>query len=319
MTDEKITSSRKKRGGGLSKKQQDAIFIAVMIAVPVIHFLVFTVYLNLDTVALSFQHKNAAGKYVFWENPFTNYKRFFDEAFRSYSDFPACIANSLIYFALNDFVIVPLSVLLTYFLYKKIFLHKFFRVVFYLPCIVSMAVMVMVYCFLFNTQIGIVNPILEALGLERLIPEDGWMATRSSGTGLVVGYCVWSGLGGNFILLCSAMQRIPEEIIEAGKLDGVGFFRELVSITVPLIGTTLATLFMMGTTVIFTFFLQVKLITGGLHKTGTITLYIVETVKGNTHDLSGAATVGMIVAIIGTPIVLLTRYIVDRVFPSYEF
>ena len=313
------TQTALRRNRGLSKKWHDAIFIIVMLAVPVVHFLVFSVYLNLNTVFLSFQHKNADGAYVFWENPFTNYVRFFNESFRSYSDFPACIANSLLYFALNDFVIVPLSVILTYFLYKKIFLHKFFRVVFYLPCIVSMVVMVMVYCFLFNPQIGIVNPILEALGLERIIPEDGWMATRASGTGLIVGYCIWSGLGGNFILLCSAMQRIPDEIIEAGKLDGVGFYRALVSITVPLIGTTLATLFMMGTTVIFTFFLQVKLITGGEHKTGTIMFYITETVKGNSHDLSGAATVGMIVAVVGTPIVLATRYIVDKVFPSYEF
>ena len=48
-------------------------------------------------------------------------------------------------------------------------------------------------------------------------------------------------------------------------------------------------------------------------------LYIVEAVKSDTHDLSNAATVGMIVAVIGTPIVLATRKIVDKVFPSYEF
>lgn len=312
-------STAKKPRGGLSKKWHDAIFLVVMLAVPVVHFLVFTIYLNLNTVVLSFQHKNSIGKYVFWENPFTNYIDFFSESFRSYSDFPSCILNSLLYFALNDFVIVPLSVILTYFLYKKIFLHKIFRVIFYLPCIVSMVVMIMVYCFLFNSQIGIVDPLLKAIGLERLIPEEGWMGTHASGTGMIVGYCIWCGLGGNFILLCAAMQRIPDTIIEAGKLDGVGFFRELVSITVPLIGTTLATLFMMGTTVIFTFFLQVKLITGGEHKTGTIMLYIVEAVKSDTHDLSNAATVGMIVAVIGTPIVLATRKIVDKVFPSYEF
>ena len=114
------------------------------------------------------------------------------------------------------------------------------------------------------------------------------------------------------------MGRIPEDIVEAGKIDGVGFFRELWSITIPLIGSTLATLFMMGTTVIFTFFLQVKLLTNGQQDTATIMLFIVESVLSDTRDLSGAATVGMVVAIIGTPLVLLTRKIVDKVFPAYE-
>jgi ABC-type sugar transport system permease subunit len=117
------------------------------------------------------------------------------------------------------------------------------------------------------------------------------------------------------------MQRIPEELVEAGEIDGLGFFRELWSITIPLIGTTLATLYMMGTTVIFTFFLQVKLLTNGgpNGSTATIMLYIAESIKSDTNDLTGSATIGMIIAVVGTPLVLLTRVIVDKVFPSYEY
>ena len=47
-------------------------------------------------------------------------------------------------------------------------------------------------------------------------------------------------------------------------------------------------------------------------------LFIVESVQSDTRDLSGAATVGMLVALVGTPLVLLTRKIVDKVFPTYE-
>ena len=184
-----------------------------------------------------------------------------------------------------------------------------------------MVVMVMVYSFMFDSSFGIVDPILTKLGLEHKIPEWGWLGTRDTANGLIVGYCIWGGLGGNLILLASAMGRIPEELVEAGKIDGLGFFREMWSVTVPLIGTTLGTLYMMGTTVIFTFFMQVKLISNGgpNGQTGTIMLYIVEVVKADTFDLSGAATVGMIVAAIGTPLVLLTRWIVDKVFPAYEY
>lgn len=306
------------------KKKKDAsriVFIVSLMAIPIISFLVFTVYVNFNTIVMSFQTRKQNGEYVFNSNPFKNYVDFFRSVSEPYSTFPKMVENSLMYFALNDLVIVPLSVILCYFLYKKVFLHQVFRVVFYLPSIVSMVVMVMVYSFMFDSSFGIVDPILTKLGLEHKIPEWGWLGTRDTANGLIVGYCIWGGLGGNLILLASAMGRIPEELVEAGKIDGLGFFREMWSITVPLIGTTLGTLYMMGTTVIFTFFMQVKLISNGgpNGQTGTIMLYIVEVVKADTFDLSGAATVGMIVAAIGTPLVLLTRWIVDKVFPAYEY
>ena len=307
------------------KKKKDIsriFFVVALMFVPIVHFLIFTIYINLDTIVLSFQHRNMNGKYVFNDNLFKNYTDFFRIATTSYSTFPTAVKNSLMYFALNDVVIVPLSVILTYFLYKKIFAHQVFRVVFYLPCIISMSVMIMAYRFMFDSSFGVVNPLLELLGLEKWIPyEFGWFGTKNTANGVIIGYCIWAGLGGNFILLASAMQRIPEELVEAGKIDGLGFFRELWSITIPLIGTTLATLYMMGTTVIFTFFLQVKLLTNGNPNgsTGTIMLYIVESIKSDTNDLTGSATIGMIIAVVGTPLVLLTRFIVDKVFPSYEY
>lgn len=325
-TENKIAAASGTQSGGGNKKRftkkriNELIFIGVMMFVPILHFCVFTIYMNLNTVVLSFQTRNLVGDYVFLGNPFQNYVDFFDAITKSYSVFPKAVLNSLYFFVLNDVLIVPLTVVLTYFLYKKIFMSGFFRVVFYLPCIISMVVMVMVYRFMFDGTIGVVDPLLKKLGLERLIPEFGWMGTKKSAMGLVTGYCIWAGLGGNLILLLSAMTRVPEEIVESAKIDGIGFFRELFSITIPLIGTTLATLYMMGTTVIFTFFLQPKLITNGGPEgaTTTIMMYIVDTVKGDTHDLSGAATVGMVVAVFGTPLVLITRKIVDKVFPAYE-
>lgn len=311
-------------GAAKRKKKRDVsriVFIVSLMAIPIISFLVFTVYINFNTIVMSFQYRNQKGDYVFQKNPFQNYVDFFRDTSKPYSNFSEIIQNSIMYFLLNDFVIVPLSIIMCYFLYKKVFLHQVFRVVFYLPCIISMVVMVMVYSFMFDSSFGIVDPLLTNLGLGHKIPEWGWLGTRKTANALIVGYCIWGGLGGNLILLASAMGRIPEELVEAGKIDGLGFFREMWSITIPLIGTTLGTLFMMGTTVIFTFYLQVKLISNGgpNGKTFTIMLYIVEVVKADTYDLSGAATVGMIVAAIGTPLVLLTRWIVDRVFPAYEY
>ena len=116
------------------------------------------------------------------------------------------------------------------------------------------------------------------------------------------------------------MGRVSQDVTESAQLDGIGFFPELWYITIPLIGTTLGTLYMFGTTVIFSFFLQPKLITNGgpNGETVTIMMYITDAVRGDANDLSGAAAVGNLIAIVGTPLVFLTRWAVDKVFPSYE-
>lgn len=314
-------NSPRQRRTKSKKSLNEKVFILVMLAIPVLHFLVFFVYINIDTVVLTFQEKTLQGDYVFLSQPFRNYTEFFSTAFKSYSVFPGAVRNSIIFFLLNDVVIVPVSVVLTYFLYKKMPLANVFRIIFYLPSIISVVVLTMLYRFMFDSSIGLIDSALNALGLGHLIPQHGWMGTKESALGLVIVYCIWSGLGGNVVLLTGAMKRVPMEIIESGKLDGVGMFRELWSIIIPLIGTTLSTLFMLGTTVIFTFFLQPKLLTNGGPNgaTYTIAMYIVDNVKGDIGDLTKGATVGVICAIVGTPIVILTRKLLDKVFPVYEY
>ena len=314
-------NSPRQRSTKSRKSLNEKVFILVMLAIPVLHFLVFFVYINIDTVVLTFQEKTLQGDYVFLSQPFRNYTEFFSTAFKSYSVFPKAVRNSIIFFLLNDVVIVPVSVVLTYFLYKKMPLANVFRIIFYLPSIISVVVLTMLYRFMFDSSIGLIDSALNALGLGHLIPQHGWMGTKESALGLVIVYCIWSGLGGNVVLLTGAMKRVPVEIIESGKLDGVGMFRELWSIIIPLIGTTLATLFMLGTTVIFTFFLQPKLLTNGgpNGETYTIAMYIVDNVKGDIGDLTKGATVGVICAIVGTPLVILTRKLLDKVFPVYEY
>lgn len=303
-------------------RKAELVFVAVMLIVPIVHLLVFTVYVNFDTIFLTFQYKDTStNTYRFLPDVFRNYKELFADMAKPYSTMPVAVKNSLIFFVLNDFIIVPVSVVLTYFLYKKIPCSGFFRIVFYFPSIISGVVLVMVYRFMFDSTIGVVDPVLTKLGLAGLIPEHGWLGTGKTALGMVIGYCIWSGLGGNLVLLSGAMSRVPQEIVESGKLDGVGFWGELWYFTVPMIGNTLSTLLILGTTVIFTFFLPIKLLTNGgpEGKTYTIALYIVECVRGDAGDLTMGATVGVVVTVFAVPIVMLSRFLAEKLFPNYEF
>lgn len=295
------------------------LFIASFITVPILHFLIFTFYVNVDTVVLSFQkYSSSTGKYVFVG--LQNYDEFFKSFSSPGSVLGKAIKNSVLFFVVNDFVILPLAFVSAFFMYKKMPLSNMFRVIFFLPSIISAVVLTMLFSFMFDSTIGIVDPLLRAIGLERLIPELGWFGDSSTAMPTVLLYCVWAGVGSNIILISGAMSRIPVEMIEAGRLDGLGIFKEMWLITLPLIGSLMATLMMMGVPVIFTLFLQPMLLTNGGPDgaTYTIGLYIVNAIRTDGNLTMGAA-VGVICALIGTPLVVIIRKVVEKTFPAYEY
>ena len=121
------------------------------------------------------------------------------------------------------------------------------------------------------------------------------------------------------VLVTGAMSRVPPEIIESTRLDGIGFFRELWSMHLPLISSTLGTLFILSITSVFTVFLQPQLLTGGLpdDRTYTVPYLVNEQVKGGY--LTTAATLGVSFSLVGIPFVMGIRYAISKWLPTYEY
>ena len=295
------------------------LFIASFIGIPILHFLVFFVYTNADTILLSFQTFDNMTGGDKWGGV-RNYSEFFHQFVTPNTVLPKAIRNSIYFFLLNDFVILPLSFFAAFFLYKKMPLGNVFRVLFFIPSIISVVVLTMLFSFMFDSSIGVVDSLLRAIGLERVIPDLGWFGDKRTAMPLLLLYCVWAGIGYNVVLLSGAMSRVPSEIVESGRLDGLTMFREMRSITLPLTGSTISTLLMMGVTVIFTLFMQPQLITNGgpNGETYTIALYIVNAIRSD-GNLTMGATVGILCALVGTPIVLVVRKVLEKVFPVYEY
>ena len=155
------------------------------------------------------------------------------------------------------------------------------------------------------------------------VPFDGYFGDKRYAWRMILFYGLWSGIGYNIVLVSGAMARIPEEIVEAGKLDGLSTFKELFYVTIPLIGSTLGTLLLLGTTVIFTYFLQPQLLLGGSADTVggyTIALYMVTNIRSaGQSQMAMGATVGVLCAIVGTPIVFVSRKLIDKFLPAYEY
>jgi ABC-type sugar transport system permease subunit len=118
------------------------------------------------------------------------------------------------------------------------------------------------------------------------------------------------------------MQRVPTEMLESARIDGVGMVREFAQIIVPIIFPTISTLFIQGCTVVFTLFMQPMLLTSGgpNNQTMTIAYYIVNQVKsGQPKNLIDAATVGVFFSVIAIPVIFGIKWLLEKITPQVEY
>ena len=106
------------------KKMKDTGFILLFLAVPVANFLVFWLYVNFDSILLAFQIPQSNGT-IEWG--LDNFRRFFSEFSGENPVMLTALKNTMIFFFSNLFVVLPVSLLLCYFLYKKVAGYKAFR------------------------------------------------------------------------------------------------------------------------------------------------------------------------------------------------
>lgn len=210
---------------------QNSIVLPVVI-LAVLTWVLFWLYPNLDTFALAFS--NVEGKFSFI-NFSTAWKSFTSQG----ADLSVGLKNTLAFFTVGLMVNLPLTIVVCYFLYKRIFGFKWFRIIFYLPSIIPIVALTGV----FKSFISVTGPLgnlCNSLGI--IIPNEGLLATQSTAVSTIIFYSILTGISGKMLIISGSMARIPTEVLEAAKIEGCGVVRELVQIIAPLIWPTIATL-----------------------------------------------------------------------------
>ena len=193
---------------------------------------------------------------------------------------------------------LPVALIFCYFIYKKIVGYNSLRVLIYLPHIVIGTVT----SALFKQVIALNGPIAV------LIENFGWTMpplyqSKQFAMPFLVWYNFFYGIGGNFILLGGAMNAVSEETLEAAKLDGCGWIRELVQIIIPQCWPTLSTMLITSMAGIFTSSGPILLFTKGAYGTYTISYWLYESLLEGRNLEIGAA-IGIVFTIFTAPIVL---------------
>lgn len=275
-----------------------------MLAIPVCNFLIFWAGVNIDSILLAFQYKDKNLQDV-WG--FAHFVSLFNDIFAPKSTLLISLKNTMIFFGSNILITLPLSLLVCYFLYRKIAGYRFFRYVFYFPSIISGAVMVVLFKYILAAN-GTVGIVMQKLGME-LIP---FLKNSQYAMKTILFYTIFFGIGGNMVLLSGAMNQINQSILEAGRIDGVGIWREIVDVVIPCVWPTLSTLLIFNFVGLFGSSGPILLFTSGAYDTSTVSYWIYSLVY-YSGSYNYAAAIGLTFTVIGFPIALLARYVLNRV------
>jgi ABC-type sugar transport system permease subunit len=296
-----------------TRNKKRLIFYILMMALPVIHFCVFYLAVNINSILLAFKEYNIyTGKYSF-----VGFTNFIDVL----SDFKG---NGLLTFALkNSFILLGFTVgvgitgslVFSFYIHKKAPLSGVFQVMFFMPHIISSVVLVIMFKYFAENAIPEVYYIITKTRIEGLLSNDG---TRFA---TLIFYSVWIEFGMQMLLYSGAMNGINESVIESAQIDGCSLAREFFHITLPLIYPTIVTFLVVKVAATFTN--QLSLFSfygiGAPPEVYTFGYYLYSAMKSNRTtigDYPYLASLGLILTLVTIPVVLTLRRILEKAGPK---
>lgn len=293
------------------------VFIISTITLQLLHFCVFSLYINIRGMTIAFKNVDTATNTEIWVG-FDNFVKMFRTMrmdFAAQEGWFIAIRNSMVYWPLNFCIMLPLVILMGFSLYKKVPLSKFFIVIFFLPNLLPAVALVQVVKEMFAPDYGPLNNLLMLfMGTNESI---AWFNSTKYSNFVLWGYSLWAGSGYFVVLLFGAFARVPKEITEAAKIDGISYFRELRSIYIPIIWPSITTVVVTGClTVPFAIYMHQLLFTNGQAQTETIGLrnfYLLA-----NGDYYTAGVLGILITCISTPLTLSVKKLMGKIHENVE-
>ncbi|MCR5451043.1 MAG: sugar ABC transporter permease [Lachnospiraceae bacterium] len=203
-----------------------------------IAFLIFSLYPMLYTAFIGFTDLQGIGKTTFRflaEDPFANYK-----AILSSATFQTALGNTFKIWICNFIPQLFLALLLTAWFTEtryKVWGAGIFKVLFYMPNIITAATIAILFNALFGYPMGPVNDVLTSLGI--LSEPYNFLVKKGAGQAIVIFIQTWMWYGYTMIILTSGVLGISPEIFEAAEVDGANGWQKFWLITIPNIKTIL--------------------------------------------------------------------------------
>ena len=138
---------------------------------------------------------------------------------------------------------------------------SFFRTVVFLPYVISSSAMCLMFSVMYDKEIGLINILLRGIGLDSVTRY--WLVDEKTVFYAVIFIPIYQAIGYFFVILFAAMKDVPEDLYEAGRLDGTTPLTEFTKITIPYIWPTLVVCIVLAINGAFQNFDYIFIMTGG--------------------------------------------------------
>jgi multiple sugar transport system permease protein len=212
----------------LSVRQRQAFWAWTFLAVPIVFFVSIRFYPTFNAVYISLTDWNLLGEMKF-VGPANYAELLYDP------EFWQVFSNTFEYLILGLPISLVLSFVVAYYLDRVRFMHGLLRGLYFIPYLTTAAAMAWVWRWFYQpVPIGVFNQILTDFGL----PQQPFLRSMTQALPAVLAPAVWAGLGFQVIIFLAGLRAIPETYYEAARIDGVGRWRILFEITLPLLRPT---------------------------------------------------------------------------------
>lgn len=282
------------------------LFVCISVLPAVILTLMFTIWPTAQALYLSFTNATSLGlnnKFVGLDN--------YIYMFHDKSFFQALI-NTAKLMAVVPVITIFCSLVLAFVLNQcKLKEMVLYRTIFYFPNIVSLTVVGIIWSFVFHPNVGIVNKILGAVGLESL--QRSWLGDSKTALWCIAFTLLWQAAGYYMVMHIAAMDGISPEIYESATLDGASAWRKLVSITMPLMKDIIGITFVLALsgTINLSFVLSQVMTGGGPNGASSVLLQYMYTQGFVNGNFGYAMAITVFTLAISVALSMLSRKLTD--------
>ncbi len=220
---------------------------------PAILFLgVFVIYPVFDLMIRSFQNWNLVNPPT-WAG-IRNYQIIFRKR-----DFMDALINTAVYTVFSVSIQLIVAIVIAAWLRKSKPINNLTRTAMFMPHIISLLSIAMVWMWLMDEKAGLLNVILSWFG----IPGLRWLQSSETAMMSIIIVSIWKSLGYHTMIIYAALQGVPTELYEAAELDNAGRIRTFFRITLPMISPQTFMLLITMTIGSFKVFETIRIMTGG--------------------------------------------------------
>lgn len=289
-------SGRRRRAGRASSRRTSGVLTPWLFLAPyLVLFLGFVIAPAIYGFYISLHDYD----YTLPGKPFVgldNYVKLFDSTSTTFSDFWSGMKATGLFtlFSVPLLLVIPLGVALV--MNTSFRGRNVFRALYFAPYVLGVAVVAVLWRFLLDTNIGLVNSYLGAIGLPDDIP---WLTSTPAAWVALVGVTVWWTLGFNAVIYLAGLQDIPAELYEAAKVDGANRWQSFRHVTLPGLRPVLSFVTMVTIIASANMFGQSYLMTKGAPgiETRTAIYYIADTGLRN-YQMGDAAAMSYLLTVV---------------------